>query len=226
MDEWSHTQKSHPYNDPQSSSWEMIYRIKRGAKTEIAFLKTYHCSFLLLVAVVCKDVKYAKVPFCDIIGRVLPLQEVALHQNPLSFSALPLQEVALHQNPPSFSALPLQEVALHQNPPSFSALPLQEVALHQNPPSFSALPLQEVVFHQNPPSFSALPLQEVAFRQNPPTFSALPLQEVALRQNPPTFSALCYPCPYRSLLPHTVISLTIVLVFQLILRPLSARLCF
>ena len=34
----------------------------------------------------------------------------------------------------------------------------------------------------------------------------LPLQEVALRRNPPTFSVLCCPCPYRSLLPHNVIS--------------------
>ena len=33
-----------------------------------------------------------------------------------------------------------------------------------------------------------------------------PLQEVALCQSPPTFSVLCCPCPYRSLLPHTVIS--------------------
>ena len=32
----------------------------------------------------------------------------------------------------------------------------------------------------------------------------LPLQEVALRQRPPSFSVLCYPCPYRSLLPHSV----------------------
>ena len=29
----------------------------------------------------------------------------------------------------------------------------------------------------------------------------LPLQEVALRQSPLSFSVLCYPCPYRSLLP-------------------------
>ena len=36
----------------------------------------------------------------------------------------------------------------------------------------------------------------------------LPLQEVALRQSPPSFSVLCYPCPYRSLLPHNVISPT------------------
>ena len=34
----------------------------------------------------------------------------------------------------------------------------------------------------------------------------LPLQRVALRQSPPTFSLICYPCPYRSLLPHNVIS--------------------
>ena len=33
----------------------------------------------------------------------------------------------------------------------------------------------------------------------------LPLLEVALSQSPPTFSVLCYPCPYRSLLPHNVI---------------------
>ena len=33
-----------------------------------------------------------------------------------------------------------------------------------------------------------------------------PLQEVALHQSPPSFSVLCYPCPYRSLLPHNVIS--------------------
>ena len=36
----------------------------------------------------------------------------------------------------------------------------------------------------------------------------LPLQEVALHQSPPSFSVLCYPCPYRSLLPHNVISPT------------------
>ena len=36
----------------------------------------------------------------------------------------------------------------------------------------------------------------------------LPLQEVALRQNLPSFSVLCYPHPYRSLLPHNVISPT------------------
>ena len=36
----------------------------------------------------------------------------------------------------------------------------------------------------------------------------LPLQEVALRQSLPSFSVLCYPRPYRSLLPHNVISLT------------------
>ena len=36
----------------------------------------------------------------------------------------------------------------------------------------------------------------------------LPLQEVALRQSPPSFSVLCCPCPYRSLLPHNVISPT------------------
>ena len=34
----------------------------------------------------------------------------------------------------------------------------------------------------------------------------LRLQEVALHQSPPAFSVLCYPCPYRSLLPHNVIS--------------------
>ena len=34
----------------------------------------------------------------------------------------------------------------------------------------------------------------------------LSLQEVALRQRPPTFAVLCYPCPYCSLLPHSVIS--------------------
>ena len=34
----------------------------------------------------------------------------------------------------------------------------------------------------------------------------LPLQEVALRQSLPSFSVLCYPHPYRSLLPHNVIS--------------------
>ena len=38
----------------------------------------------------------------------------------------------------------------------------------------------------------------------------LPLQEVALRQSPLTFSVLHYPCPYRSLLPHNVISPTTV----------------
>ena len=36
----------------------------------------------------------------------------------------------------------------------------------------------------------------------------LPLQEEALRQSPPSFSVLCYPHPYRSLLPHNVISPT------------------
>ena len=36
----------------------------------------------------------------------------------------------------------------------------------------------------------------------------LPLQEVALRQSPPSFSVLCYPHPYRCLLPHNVISPT------------------
>ena len=36
----------------------------------------------------------------------------------------------------------------------------------------------------------------------------LPLQEAALCQSPPSFSVLCYPCPYRSLLPHSVISPT------------------
>ena len=36
----------------------------------------------------------------------------------------------------------------------------------------------------------------------------LPLQEVALRQSPPSFSVLCYPCAYRSLLPHNAISRT------------------
>ena len=36
----------------------------------------------------------------------------------------------------------------------------------------------------------------------------LPLQEVTFRQSPPIFSILCYPCPYRSLLPHNVISPT------------------
>ena len=36
----------------------------------------------------------------------------------------------------------------------------------------------------------------------------LPLQEVALRQSLPSFSVLCYPRPYRSLLPHNVISPT------------------
>ena len=36
----------------------------------------------------------------------------------------------------------------------------------------------------------------------------LPLQEVALCQSPTAFSVFCYPCPYRSLLPHNVISLT------------------
>ena len=36
----------------------------------------------------------------------------------------------------------------------------------------------------------------------------LPLQEVALRQSLPSFSVLCYPHPYRSLLPHNVISPT------------------
>ena len=50
----------------------------------------------------------------------------------------------------------------------------------------------------------------------------LPLQEVALRQSLPSFSVLCYPRPYRSLLPHNVISPTDVFVFRLILHPLSA----
>ena len=36
----------------------------------------------------------------------------------------------------------------------------------------------------------------------------LPLQEAALHQSPPSFSVLCYPHPYRSLLPHNVISPT------------------
>ena len=36
----------------------------------------------------------------------------------------------------------------------------------------------------------------------------LPLQEAALCQSPPTFSVLCYPCPYRFLFPHNVISPT------------------
>ena len=36
----------------------------------------------------------------------------------------------------------------------------------------------------------------------------LPLQEVALHQSLPSFSVLCYPHPYRSLLPHNVISPT------------------
>ena len=36
----------------------------------------------------------------------------------------------------------------------------------------------------------------------------LPLQEVVLRKSPPSFSVLCCPCPYRSLLPHNVISPT------------------
>ena len=36
----------------------------------------------------------------------------------------------------------------------------------------------------------------------------LPLQEVALCHSPPNFSVLCCPCPYRSLLPHNVISST------------------
>ena len=34
----------------------------------------------------------------------------------------------------------------------------------------------------------------------------LPQQEVALCQSPPSFFVSCYPCPYRSLLPHNVIS--------------------
>ena len=34
----------------------------------------------------------------------------------------------------------------------------------------------------------------------------LPLQEVSLCQSPPSFSVLCYPHPYRSLLPQNVIS--------------------
>ena len=34
------------------------------------------------------------------------------------------------------------------------------------------------------------------------------IAEVALRQSPPSFSVLCYLCPYRSLLPHNVISPT------------------
>ena len=37
---------------------------------------------------------------------------------------------------------------------------------------------------------------------------ALPLQELTLLQNLPTFSVLCHPCPYRSSLPHNVISPT------------------
>ena len=36
----------------------------------------------------------------------------------------------------------------------------------------------------------------------------LPLQEVALRQSLPSFSVLCYPRPYRSMLPLNVISPT------------------
>ena len=36
----------------------------------------------------------------------------------------------------------------------------------------------------------------------------LTLLEVAVRQSLPSFSVLCYPCPYRSLLPHNVISPT------------------
>ena len=36
----------------------------------------------------------------------------------------------------------------------------------------------------------------------------LPLHKVALRQSPPTFSVLCCPCPYRSLLFHTIMSPT------------------
>ena len=36
----------------------------------------------------------------------------------------------------------------------------------------------------------------------------VPLQEVACHQSPPTFSVLCCPCPYRSLVPHNVISPT------------------
>ena len=36
----------------------------------------------------------------------------------------------------------------------------------------------------------------------------LPLQDVALCQGPPTFSVLCCPCPYSTLLPHSVISQT------------------
>ena len=36
----------------------------------------------------------------------------------------------------------------------------------------------------------------------------LPLQKVALRQSLPSFSVLCYSRPYRSLLPHNIISPT------------------
>ena len=36
----------------------------------------------------------------------------------------------------------------------------------------------------------------------------LPLQEAALCHRPPTYSVLCYPCPYRSWLSHSVISPT------------------
>ena len=53
----------------------------------------------------------------------------------------------------------------------------------------------------------------------------LPVQEVDLCQSPLVFSVLCCPCPYRSLLPHNVISPTAISVFQLILLPLSATLC-
>ena len=69
----------------------------------------------------------------------------------------------------------------------------------------------------------------------------LPLQEIALRQSLPSFSVLCYPHPYRSLLPHNVISPTtfwssgcltpsvchsVLLIVHLLSYPLSATLCF
>ena len=54
----------------------------------------------------------------------------------------------------------------------------------------------------------------------------LPLQEVALRQSHPSFSVLCYPRPYRSLFDPQCHLSNDVLVFQLILHPLSATLCF
>ena len=49
-----------------------------------------------------------------------------------------------------------------------------------------------------------------------------PLQEESLRQSPPSFSVLCYPCPYRSLLPHNVISPTMLWSSYALCLPLCA----